>query len=159
MIRKVFGIALIVSSGFGYANESRDVSSLMETYLSTVTCETYEAESDFRIFELVKSGNEPQAYGVLWTGDKSCGGGSGAGNVYVTPVVATRWGDLVVANEGEYKVSSQKYNAAYFHKDETLILNVPQYQEGDPNCCPSGSETHLLKYDEMNQKLVEVEAK
>mgnify|MGYP005985944095 CR=1 FL=1 len=159
MIRKVVGTALMVSSTFGYANESRDVSSIMETYLSTVTCVTYEAESDFRIFELVKFGNETQAYGVLWAGDKSCGGGSGAGDVYVTPVVSTRWGDLVVANEGEYKISSREYNSAYFNKDETLVLEVPQYLEGDPNCCPSGSKIHLLKYDDTNQKVVEVDAK
>ncbi|MFL1454301.1 hypothetical protein ACJO5Y_07620 [Marinobacter sp. GN3S48] len=159
MIRKIAGLVLMVSSGLGYADDGRNVSSLMEKYLSTVTCATYEAEKDLRIFELVKHGAEVQAFGVLWAGDKSCGGGAGAGNVYVTPVVATRWGDLVVANEGEYKVSSREYNTAYFHEDETLILNVPKYQEGDPNCCPSGSETHLLKYDETDQKFVGAEAK
>ncbi|WP_323751455.1 hypothetical protein [Marinobacter sp.] len=159
MIKNIAGLVLVVSSGFVCADEGRNVSSLMEKYLSTVTCATYESEKDLRIFELVKHGNDVQAFGVLWTGDKSCGGGSGAGNVYVTPVVATRWGELVVASEGEFKVSSREYNAAYFHEDETLILNVPKYQEGDPNCCPSGSETHLLKYDEINQKIIGVEAK
>ena len=149
----------MVSSGLGYADDGRNVSSLMEKYLSTVTCATYDAEKDLRIFELVKHGGEVQAFGVLWAGDKSCGGGSGAGNVYVTPVVATRWGDLVVANEGEYKVQSREYNTAYLHEDETLILNVPKHQEGDPNCCPGGSETHLLTYDERNQKFVGADAK
>lgn len=150
MIRKLVVCSTFLFSGFAHAGGFEDVSSIMAKYLSTVTCEDYRNEDSFQIFKVLTSGEEAEAYGVLWTGDKSCGGGSGAGSVYITPVVVTRWGRLVVANDGEFTIPAREYRAAGF-KDGLLFVNVPKYEEDDPNCCPSGNETFFVKYDEFKQ--------
>jgi len=151
MNRQIATCILISLTGFSHADTRDDALSLMKEYLSTVTCEEYNDDESLRIWEIESNDGNPEAFGVLWSGDKSCGGGSGAGNVYITPVLATPRGNLVVANEGELKISGKEIKAAGLVGD-LIMIQVPEYKDDDPNCCPSGSAMHFVGFDGIGKK-------
>ncbi|NRA56189.1 MAG: hypothetical protein HRU23_18770 [Gammaproteobacteria bacterium] len=156
MIGKLVISCGLIITALAQASEYDDVSSIMKKYLSTVTCKEYQDQDSLQGFAAVTYDGKAKAYGVLWSGDKSCGSADGAGNTYVTPVVVTREGSLVVANEGEFKIPSPTYDSASF-KDGLLLVTAPENDDNGSSCCLSTTTKYTIKYDENKKKFYQAQ--
>lgn len=147
-------MTIAATSGALQANNHADVSRIVKKYLSTVTCEEYKSEH-LNIFDISGNDGQTDVFGVVWSGDKTCGGGSGAGKTYITPVVLTHWGSLVVVNDMEKSLPYRSYDRVSF-ENNILTITAKEYLDGDPNCCPSGKIEYSYAYDGYTKEFVAI---
>jgi len=137
---------LAVISGTAQAKNHSDVTKLMQTYLSTITC-WVEEDKGFDIFDISAFDGQTNTFGVAWTGDKGCDGGRSITS-YITPVRVTRWGELLISNENEIKLPTQYKRISF--ENNIIAVTTSMYLDDDPGCCPTGEEQHLYFYDESS---------
>jgi hypothetical protein len=157
MIFRLVLICIFLIPGISHADETDELITIVDKYISSITCVDHINVDDLCVFKMSSREAISDAYAVVWSGDKGCYGGSGTSSAFVTPVVITQSGRLVVAREGELRIEAREYTSCGQIEQNLIYVLVPKYEENDANCCPSGKEYFFFTYDDVEQKISRVQ--
>ena len=158
-MRILFLIGLVLLAPMSAkALEAGDVERVVEKYASSVACNVEGSDFGVKAVKVVGSPDETRShedyFAVVWGGSFGCPGGSGAYGFVVTTVAVRSGSTPVVLPTSDPVIVPTRAVTNVAGGKGLLVVEAAAYKDGDPNCCPSGSESFIYKFDPKLERMV-----
>lgn len=129
---------------------------VVKKYAHAVSC----TEDEYGIWEFITLkpwtdyyAREQSEFGVIWSGDVGCNGGSGTTGIQLAIVKIGAGNSYYVdpyssSPPAEFEFYSRSFGGVVANTSDVIVLEALEHGDGDANCCPSERVRYTLKRDE-----------
>lgn len=135
---------------------------VVKNYAHAISC----TDDEYGIWEFITLepwtdyyAREQSEFGVIWSGDVTCAGGSGTRGIQLAIVKVGAGNTYYVdpwrsSPPAEFEFYSRSFSGVVANTSDVIVLEALEHGPDDANCCPSQPVRYTLKRDDdRNWKL------